>query len=146
MDKAVCLAITLKLQNHLWCPNNPRGSGIDDDDDDYLSNVTAASCIHTNCKRILYPKLPNVKRYHAHTQTVISVSTLRCVKLCAFHTRCVKLPSLLNSVAYCNVTCTHKLNTFSLPSTLWCEAAACLQVNCQHTQTVNLPHPLLSMV
>ena len=22
------------LQNHLWCPNDPRGSGIDDDDDD----------------------------------------------------------------------------------------------------------------
>ena len=22
------------LRNHLWCPNDPRGSGIDDDDDD----------------------------------------------------------------------------------------------------------------
>ena len=22
------------LQNHLWCPNDPRGEGIDDDDDD----------------------------------------------------------------------------------------------------------------
>ena len=22
------------LQNHLWCPNDPHGSGIDDDDDD----------------------------------------------------------------------------------------------------------------
>ena len=21
------------LQNHLWCPNDPRGEGIDDDDD-----------------------------------------------------------------------------------------------------------------
>ena len=23
------------LQNHLWCPNDPHGYGIDDDDDDY---------------------------------------------------------------------------------------------------------------
>ena len=23
-----------RLQNHLWCPNDPRGEGIDDDDDD----------------------------------------------------------------------------------------------------------------
>ena len=23
------------LWNHLWCPNDPRGYGIDDDDDDY---------------------------------------------------------------------------------------------------------------
>ena len=22
------------LQNHLWCPNDPHGKGIDDDDDD----------------------------------------------------------------------------------------------------------------
>ena len=22
------------LQNHLWCPNDPRGEGIDDDDDE----------------------------------------------------------------------------------------------------------------
>ena len=28
------------LQNHLWCPNDPRGQGIDDDDgDDVLSPV-----------------------------------------------------------------------------------------------------------
>ena len=24
------------LKNHLWCPNDPRGSGIDDDDDEYF--------------------------------------------------------------------------------------------------------------
>ena len=24
------------LQNHLWCPNDPLGKGIDDDDDDVV--------------------------------------------------------------------------------------------------------------
>ena len=24
------------LRNHLWCPNDPRGLGIHDDDDDYV--------------------------------------------------------------------------------------------------------------
>ena len=25
------------LQNYLWCPNDPRGYGIDDDDDDEVN-------------------------------------------------------------------------------------------------------------
>ena len=29
-----------RLQNHLWCPNDPSGLGIDDDDDDDTSIQT----------------------------------------------------------------------------------------------------------
>ena len=31
------------LQNHLWCPNDPRGYGIDDDDDEVGEKVFHAS-------------------------------------------------------------------------------------------------------
>ena len=29
------------LQNYLWCPDDPRGQGIDDDDDDVQQTLTA---------------------------------------------------------------------------------------------------------
>ena len=34
-------------QNNLWCPNDPRGQGIDDDDDDGIVLVLEL-CLHNN--------------------------------------------------------------------------------------------------
>ena len=35
------------LQNYLWCPNDPRGYGIDDDDDEHTHSVLTTSPLTT---------------------------------------------------------------------------------------------------
>ena len=42
------------LQNHLWCHNDPRGEGIDDDDDDFSPFSTAlwVTRTHNSCSEL----------------------------------------------------------------------------------------------
>ena len=60
------------LQNHLWCPNDPRGWGLDDDDDE----VHIALCKRP--KTFLYSTKEKVWHvgYTRHCHTVIVVNTV----------------------------------------------------------------------
>ena len=60
------------LQNHLWCPNDPRGSELDDDD----HKVHIAVCKRPNT--LLYSTKKKVWHigYTRHCHTVIVVNTV----------------------------------------------------------------------
>ena len=63
------------LQSHLWCPNDPRGYGIDEDADDHYNNY-----YYYNCCCRYYWLLPQklMKRIPRESKGIIFISTRLC--------------------------------------------------------------------
>ena len=59
------------LQNHLWCPNDPRGYGIDDDDDECVCWSTAIS----------YQSHLNFRLYSIETICIYKHIYIHCIVL-----------------------------------------------------------------
>ena len=97
------------MQNHLWCPNDPRGLGIGDDDDERRMEVT----------RDLYSLNLLVKLMALHRPVLPSLAIAALAEAILRRTSAEQVPSLYRIVPTClKLVTSYNFRPFMLISAL----------------------------